>query len=166
MNTIPVSEIAVLDAQGNSHRFAEYMGKATLVVNVASKCGFTPQYKGLEALWQQYGAQGLKVVGFPCNQFGGQEPGSDEEIQQFCSLTYQVSFPVLGKIEVNGAHTAPLYSWLKSQAPGVLGMESVKWNFTKFLITEGGAHVERFAPQTDPWAMEKQIQDALKPVGQ
>lgn len=136
-------------------------GKPVLVVNVASKCGFTPQYAGLEELHKKYGAKGLQVIGFPCNQFGGQEPGTDSEIQQFCQINYGVSFPVLAKVDVNGSDTAPVYEFMKSAAPGVLGTEAIKWNFTKFLIGRDGKVLDRFAPQTKPEELSKDIEKAL-----
>jgi glutathione peroxidase len=157
-----ISQIAVLDAQGNERPFALYMGTATLVVNVASRCGFTSQYEGLEQLHRTYAPQGLRVVGFPCNQFGGQEPGSNEDIQTFCSLTYQVTFPVLSKTDVNGPQASPLYVWLKKKAPGLLGLEAIKWNFTKFLLDATGSNVERFAPNVLPVDMKPAIERMLK----
>ena len=131
-------------------RLAEYRGKVLLIVNVASKCGFTPQYEGLEALFQAYKDQGLVVLGFPCNQFAGQEPGSDEEIQSFCRLNYSVTFPVFAKIEVNGPNAHPLYQFIKDQARGLAGTQSVKWNFTKFLVDRQGHVVRRYASTTVP----------------
>jgi glutathione peroxidase len=139
----------------------EYRGKVLLIVNVASKCGFTPQYTGLEALYQKYRAKGLEILGFPCNQFGAQEPGNEEEIKQFCSLTYPVSFPLFAKIDVNGTETHPLYSHLKTEAKGLLGTEAVKWNFTKFLVDREGSVVKRFAPQTEPSELEPEIEKLL-----
>lgn len=129
-------------------------GKVGLIVNVASRCGFTPQYVELEALYQKYRAQGLVVLGFPCNQFGGQEPGGEAEIASFCSLTYQVTFPLFAKIAVNGGGTHPLFAFLKKQAPGLLGSTAIKWNFTKFLVDRGGVVVVRHAPTTAPRAFE------------
>lgn len=125
-------------------------GKVLLIVNVASKCGFTPQYAGSQALQDRYAAQGFSVLGFPCNQFGAQEPGDAKEIANFCSLTYDVSFPLFAKIDVNGDGTAPLYRYLEHEAPGLLGSEAIKWNFTKFLIDRSGKVVKRYAPQTKP----------------
>jgi glutathione peroxidase len=135
---------------GTPQPLADYVGKVVLVVNVASKCGLTPQYTGLEALYRRYGEQGLVILGFPCNQFAEQEPGSAEEIAQFCSSTYDVTFPVFGKIDVNGPGEHPLYHWLKTSAPGVFGTEGIKWNFTKFLIGRDGHVVQRFAPTDEP----------------
>ena len=129
---------------GGEQALDAYRGKVVLVVNVASKCGFTPQYQGLETIWRQYRDQGLVVLGFPCDQFGHQEPGDENEIKNFCSLNYEVSFPMFAKIEVNGAGTHPLYQWLKSSAPGLLGTEGIKWNFTKFLVGKDGKVVKRY----------------------
>ena len=124
---------------------------------MASRCGFTPQYQGLESLYRRYAERGLSVLGFPCNQFGAQEPGSDSEIRDFCTTSYQVTFPLYSKIEVNGEGTHPLYRWLKSRAKGVLGSESIKWNFTKFLVDRNGNVVDRFAPQTTPADLESKV---------
>lgn len=132
-----------------------------LVVNVASKCGFTPQYKGLEALYREFKNQKFTILGFPCNQFGAQEPGSSDEIQSFCSLTYDVTFPIMAKVDVNGSNADPIYAWMKSEAPGLLGTEAVKWNFTKFLISKNGQVLQRFAPQSEPKDLTKDIQKAL-----
>ena len=146
---------------GTSQPLAEFAGKVVLVVNVASKCGLTPQYAGLEALYRRYRDQGFVVLGFPCNQFAEQEPGSAEEIAQFCSLTYDVSFPMFGKIDVNGADEHPLYAWLKRSAPGVMGTEGIKWNFTKFLVGRDGLVVERFAPTDEPESIAPAIERLL-----
>jgi len=132
-----------------------------LVVNTASKCGFTPQYEGLEALWRKYRDSGFAVLAFPCNQFGGQEPGTADEIAQFCDVNFGVSFPLLAKIEVNGPGADPLYDWLKSEAPGLLGSKAVKWNFTKFLVDRSGQVVRRYAPTDKPAALEKDIEALL-----
>lgn len=140
---------------------ADKLGKVILVVNTASKCGFTPQYDGLEALWRQYGPQGFEVIAFPCNQFGHQEPGSADEIDQFCKVNFGLSFPLMGKIDVNGAGAAPLYDWLKAEAPGVMGTKSVKWNFTKFLIGRDGKVVRRYAPTDKPESLAKDIEALL-----
>lgn len=131
--------------------------KAVLVVNVASKCGFTPQYTGLQKLHQDYADKGVVILGVPCNQFGAQEPGNAEEIASFCSTTYEVSFPILEKVDVNGSNAHPLYQWLKNQKPGLLGTEGIKWNFTKFLINKQGEVVDRFAPQTTPDDLRKEL---------
>ena len=135
---------------GSSTSLAEYHGKVMLIVNVASQCGFTPQYSGLEALYRKYHAKGLEVLGFPCNQFGGQEPGTADEIRNFCSAKYEVTFPLFAKIDVNGKHTDPLFQWLKAQARGVLGTEAIKWNFTKFLVDAEGTVVDRYGSSTTP----------------
>ncbi|HDZ57360.1 MAG TPA: glutathione peroxidase [Pseudomonas xinjiangensis] len=136
-------------------------GKAYLVVNTASKCGFTPQYKGLESLWKAYGEKGLRVAGFPCNQFGGQEPGSEQEIVEFCELNFGVTFPLFKKVDVNGANAHPLFVQLKSDAPGLLGSKRIKWNFTKFLVDANGRVVKRYAPTTSPDDMAKDIEALL-----
>lgn len=151
----------VRSANGEATSLDAYKDKVVLIVNVASKCGFTPQYKGLEELYQKYKDKGLVILGFPCNQFGGQEPGSDSEIQSFCQLNYGVSFPVMGKIEVNGASADPLFVWLKKSAPGLLGTELIKWNFTKFLIDKGGNVVKRFGPQDEPHKLAEDIEKLL-----
>ncbi|WP_313435305.1 glutathione peroxidase [Novosphingobium sp.] len=140
---------------------ADRLGKVLLVVNTASKCGFTPQYAGLEALWRKYRDQGFEVIAFPCNQFGGQEPGSAEEIASFCDVNFGLSFPLMGKVDVNGDHAAPLWTWLKSEAPGLLGSKSIKWNFTKFLIGRDGKVVRRYAPTDRPERLEKDIEALL-----
>lgn len=140
---------------------ASKRGKVLLVVNTASKCGFTPQYEGLEALWRRYGERGFEVLAFPCNQFGGQEPGDAAEIGEFCSLNFGVSFPLMGKIAVNGPDAAPLYGWLKAEAPGVLGTRRIKWNFTKFLIDRDGAVVRRYAPTAKPEKITADIEALL-----
>ena len=142
---------------GTPQSMAAYKDKVVLVVNVASKCGFTPQYTGLEALWRAHKDQGLVILGFPCNQFGAQEPGNAAEIATFCSTRYDVTFPIFSKIEVNGDNTDPLYGFLKHEAPGLLGTESIKWNFTKFLVDRAGKVVHRFAPETTPEAIEGDI---------
>ena len=156
-----IYDLKVKDAHGEAYSLAGLKGKVILIVNVASKCGFTPQYEGLEALHKKYGEKGLAVLGFPCNQFGGQEPGSNEEIQHFCKLTYGASFPVLGKLEVNGPGADPLYVYLKEKAPGVLGSEAIKWNFTKFLVDRTGKVAGRYAPATKPEALAPDIEKAL-----
>jgi glutathione peroxidase len=152
----------VSSAEGSDILLENYRGQLVLVVNVASKCGFTPQYKGLEDLYLKYKDQGLVILGFPCNQFGGQEPGSNQEIQNFCQLNYGVTFPVFAKVEVNGNEAAPLYQWLKSSAPGLLGTEMIKWNFTKFLVGRDGKVLKRFAPTDTPVDLEKEIKTYLK----
>lgn len=151
----------VKDAKGEDYSLSALKGKVALIVNVASNCGFTPQYGGLEALHKKYAARGLAVVGFPCNQFGDQEPGTNEQIQKFCRLNYDVTFPVLGKLDVNGAGADPLYAHLKAAAPGVLGSEAIKWNFTKFLVDREGKVIGRYAPATKPEALVPDIEKAL-----
>ena len=140
--------------------FADYKGKVLMVVNTASKCGFTPQYKGLEALYQKYKDQGLVILGFPCDQFAHQEPGNDEEIAQFCEINFGVTFPLMKKVNVNGADADPVFKFLKSRTRGLLG-SSVKWNFTKFLVSRDGSRIERFAPVTTPESLDKKIADWL-----
>ena len=151
----------VQGADGQPLNLEKYKGQVVLVVNVASKCGFTPQYKGLEELYKKYKDQGFVILGFPCNQFGSQEPGTDSEIQQFCSLTYDVSFPIMAKVEVNGSKASPVYQWLKEEAPGLLGTEFIKWNFTKFLIGKDGKVIKRYAPNDEPKKIADDIQKAL-----
>ena len=146
---------------GQSKPLSDYRGKVLLIVNVASKCGFTPQYTGLEALQRKYAPGGLEVLGFPCNQFGAQEPGDEAEIASFCSLTYEVSFPMFAKIEVNGPKADPLYAFLKHEKPGLLGTEAIKWNFTKFLVGRDGQVAARFAPNVKPEALEGEIEKLL-----
>ena len=146
---------------GEEQSLAAYRGKTALIVNVASKCGFTPQYTGLEALYRKYHDQGLVVLGFPCDQFGHQEPGDEAEIRNFCSLNYDVSFPMFAKIDVNGADAHPLYKYLKHEAKGLLGSESIKWNFTKFLVDKDGKVVRRYAPTDTPESIDKDIAAAL-----
>ncbi len=157
-----IFEFNVLDSKKETLPLKNFKDKVILVVNVASKCGFTPQYAGLESLYKKYSAKGFVVLGFPCNQFGGQEPGSNEEIQQFCDLNFKVSFPLMDKIEVNGTNTHPLYNFLKSSAPGILGTEAIKWNFTKFLIGKDGKVLHRYSPQTKPEEIATDIELALK----
>ena len=148
-------------SNGEDTSLEEYRGKVLLVVNTASKCGFTPQFAGLEELHEKYKDQGLQIIGFPCNQFGKQDPGSNEEITEFCQLNYGVSFPMMGKIEVNGSGADPLYKHLKSEAPGALGTRAIKWNFTKFLVNRDGEVVKRFAPATTPEKLESEIEALL-----
>ena len=146
---------------GETISLADKAGKVLLVVNTASKCGFTPQYDGLEALWRKYRDRGFEVVAFPCNQFGGQEPGSADEIAEFCKVNFGLSFPLMGKIDVNGAGAAPLYDWLKAEAPGIFGTQRIKWNFTKFLIGRDGRVVKRFAPTEKPAKLKADIEALL-----
>ena len=154
-------DFTVRDLAGHDVPLADYRGKVLLIVNTASKCGFTPQYEGLEALYRSLKDRGFAVLGFPCNQFAGQEPGSAEEIGQFCKLTYDVSFPMFAKIDVNGPDASPLYKWLKAEAPGLLGSTSVKWNFTKFLVDRDGHVTGRYAPTTGPEALRKPVEALL-----
>ena len=152
-----VYDFSATDIDGRERSLREFAGQALLIVNVASKCGFTPQYTGLEALWRKHSAAGFSVLGFPCDQFGHQEPGDEQEIRQFCSLNYDVSFPLFSKIEVNGAGAHPLYRWLKSEKAGVLGTEAIKWNFTKFLVDRDGQVVRRYAPTDTPEKIDADV---------
>jgi glutathione peroxidase len=156
-----LTDIPVRTATGDETTLAEHAGKVLLIVNTASKCGFTPQYEGLEALHRTYRDRGFAVLGFPCNQFGAQEPGDAAEIANFCSLTYDVTFPVFAKIDVNGTNASPLFEQLKAAAPGLFGSQAIKWNFTKFLVDRGGHAVERFAPTTKPDAIVPAIEKLL-----
>ncbi|MEP7006005.1 MAG: glutathione peroxidase [Sphingomonas bacterium] len=156
-----ITEMSVKAADGSVADLSAYAGKVLLIVNTASKCGFTPQYEGLEALHRKYADRGFEVLGFPCNQFGGQEPGDAAEIANFCSLTYDVTFPVFAKIDVNGDNADPLFERLKSDAPGLLGSKGIKWNFTKFLVDRSGKTVERYAPTTKPEDIEADIEKLL-----
>jgi len=156
-----VYDFSARDIDGNERSLADYRGKTLLIVNVASKCGFTPQYTGLEALWRTGQDKGLVVLGFPCDQFGHQEPGDEAEIRNFCSTSYDVSFPLFSKIEVNGQGAHPLYKWLKSEGKGILGSEAIKWNFTKFLVDGDGQVVKRYAPTDTPEKIGKDIQAQL-----
>ncbi|WP_337010552.1 glutathione peroxidase [Pantoea sp. AS142] len=157
---MPFYQLTATRLQGQLIPMADYAGKVVLVVNTASHCGFTPQYAGLEGLYKKYGARGLVVLGFPCNQFGKQEPGNTDDIAQTCHINYGVSFPMFGKVEVNGADTHPVFQYLKNALPGVLGGR-IKWNFTKFLIGRDGKPLRRFAPMTPPEKMEAAILAAL-----
>jgi len=156
-----ITDIPVTKADGSATTLADHVGEVLLIVNVASKCGFTPQYEGLETLHRDYGERGFEVLGFPCNQFGGQEPGDAAEIANFCSLTYDVTFPVYAKVKVNGPEAAPLFTHLKKEAPGLLGSEGIKWNFTKFLVDRAGKVVERYAPTTKPEDIAADIEKLL-----
>jgi glutathione peroxidase len=156
-----IASIPVTAADGSSTDLSEHDGKVLLIVNTASKCGFTPQYGGLEALHRRYADRGFAVLGFPCNQFGAQEPGDAEEIARFCSLTYDVTFPVFAKVDVNGPAAAPLFRHLKSEAPGLLGSTGIKWNFTKFLVDRSGKVVRRYAPTAKPEAIAAEIEALL-----
>ena len=153
-----LTQIPVTKADGTTADLSDHNGEVMLIVNVASKCGFTPQYEGLEALQRKYDGKGFSVLGFPCNQFGAQEPGNAEEIASFCKLTYDVSFPLYGKIDVNGDNAAPLYQHLKDEARGLLGSKSIKWNFTKFLVDRTGKVVKRYPPQAKPEELARDIE--------
>lgn len=152
---------SVKTIDGKEISLSDYKGKVLLVVNVASRCGFTPQYTGLEKLYQSYHSRGFEVLGFPCNQFGAQEPGSESEIQSFCETNYRITFPMFAKIEVNGKNAHPLYQDLKQEAKGILGTEAIKWNFTKFLIDKSGKVVKRFAPTDKPEDLKASIESLL-----
>lgn len=152
-----IYEISVKDSEGAQVPLEKYKGNVLLVVNVASKCGLTPQYAGLESLYQKFHARGLEVLAFPCNQFGGQEPGTQAEIQTFCQTNYAVTFPLFSKIEVNGEGAHDLYKYLKTACPGILGSEAIKWNFTKFLVDRSGTVVSRAAPTSTPESLEPEI---------
>ena len=154
-------DIELKTNSGEAIKLSDFKSKVLLIVNTASACGFTSQYKGLEELYKKYKDQGLEILAFPCNQFGAQEPGSDAEIKEFCDLNYSVSFPLFSKIEVNGDEAHPLYVELKSQAKGLMGTEAIKWNFTKFLVSKDGESVFRFAPQDTPESMAKKIEELL-----
>lgn len=155
-----VFDFSVKDIQGKDINLSQYKGKLLLIVNVASKCGFTPQYKGLEDLYRDLKDK-VEILAFPCNQFGKQEPGNAEEIKNFCSLTYDVSFPLFAKVDVNGKEAAPLYSFLKQEKPGLLGTEMIKWNFTKFLVNKEGQVVKRYAPNDTPETIKKDLANYL-----
>ena len=146
---------------GTEIDLAEKKGKVLLVVNTASKCGFTPQYDGLEKVFQKYSDQGFEVLGFPCNQFGGQEPGNADEIEQFCKVNFGVTFPLMKKVDVNGPDASPLFDWMKKEAPGLMGSKAIKWNFTKFLIDREGNVVKRYAPADRPESIAKDIEKLL-----
>ena len=154
-------DFAATDIDGQPRPLADYAGKVLLIVNVASKCGFTPQYEGLESLWRAYSDRGLVVLGFPCDQFGHQEPGDEAEIRNFCSLTYDVDFPLFSKIDVNGSNAHPLWQWLKEEKSGLLGIGAIKWNFTKFLVGRDGKVIKRYAPTDEPKSLAKDIEAAL-----
>ncbi len=156
-----IYDFTVNDIHGKPVKLDRYRGKVMLVVNTASECGFTPQYKGLEAMYKKLHGKGLEVLGFPCNQFGGQEPGDDKEISQFCELNFGVTFPMFAKVDVNGEQAAPVYKYLKAAKPGLLGSEAIKWNFTKFLVDRDGNVVKRFAPNDTPESIAADIEKAL-----
>ncbi|MCB2083179.1 MAG: glutathione peroxidase [Sphingomonadaceae bacterium] len=156
-----IADFTVESSNGSKLDLSEKKGKVLLVVNTASKCGFTPQYKGLEAVFQDYKDKGFEVLAFPCNQFGGQEPGGQDEIEQFCEVNFGLSFPLMKKIDVNGDDASPLFDWMKGEAPGLMGSKSIKWNFTKFLIDREGNVVKRYAPQDTPDRIRKDIEKLL-----
>jgi glutathione peroxidase len=159
--TQTIYDFEALGMNGKSVKLSQYKDKALLIVNTASACGFTPQFGGLEELHKQFGKQGLVVLGFPCNQFGAQDAGSNDEIASFCQLNFGVTFPMMAKIDVNGANATPLYNWLCSEAPGLLGSKAIKWNFTKFLVGKDGHVIKRYAPQDTPESLEKDIKAVL-----
>ena len=156
-----LTKIPITAPDGSTTDLSSHQGEVMVIVNVASKCGFTPQYEGLEALQRKYGPKGFTVVGFPCNQFGAQEPGNADEIANFCKLTYDVTFPMMGKIDVNGDNAAPIYRYLKDEAPGLLGSKAIKWNFTKFLVNRAGKVLKRYPPQTKPEDLTRDIEAVL-----
>ena len=156
-----IYDFTARDIDGNERSLGEFRGKTLLVVNVASKCGFTPQYTGLEKLWRELRDRGVVVLGFPCDQFGHQEPGDEAEIRSFCSTSYEVSFPLFAKIEVNGEHAHPLYRWLKHEGKGILGSEAIKWNFTKFLVDAHGQVLKRYAPTDTPEKIGRELDHLL-----
>lgn len=157
-----IYDFQVKDSKGQLIPLSNYKDQVVVVVNTASKCGYTPQYKDLQALYEEYKNEGLVVIGFPCNQFMNQEPGSNEEIQSFCELNYGVTFPIFGKVDVNGENADPLFKYLSKNAPGIMGLKSIKWNFTKFIIDKNGEVVERVAPQTNPQEMKATVEKLLK----
>ena len=154
-------DFQAIDIDGQTVSLSNYRGKVLLIVNVASKCGFTPQYSGLEKLWQDYRGRGLVVLGFPCDQFGSQEPGDEEEIKNFCSINFNVSFPMFAKIEVNGDQAHPLWKWLKQEKSGLLGIGAIKWNFSKFLVGRDGKAIKRYAPTDKPESIVGDIEAVL-----
>ncbi len=156
-----VYDFQATSIQGQPVPLSDYRGQVLLIVNTASACGFTPQFAGLEQLHKTYGDKGLAVVGFPCNQFGSQDPGSNDEIASFCEMNYGVSFPMMEKIDVNGSAAHPLYKWLTAEAPGLLGLKAIKWNFTKFLVGKDGQVIQRYAPTDAPKSLAKDIEKAL-----
>lgn len=159
--TAPIYEFNAPRLNGKEQSFGDYKDKVLLIVNTASKCGFTPQFEGLEKLYGDLKDKGLEILGFPCNQFGNQDPGSDDEIGEFCQINYGVSFPMFSKIDVNGSNEAPLYSYLKKERPGLMGSKRIKWNFTKFLVNKEGKVVKRFAPTDTPASIRREIEALL-----
>jgi glutathione peroxidase len=162
MATTSIYDFDALSIDGKPAQLSSQRGKVMLIVNTASACGFTPQFEGLEKLWATYRDQGLMIIGFPSNEFGGQDPGSNDQISSFCQLNYGVSFPMMSKVKVNGGEAHPLWQWLKAQAPGILGTEGIKWNFTKFLVGRDGQVLKRYAPNDTPQSIAKDIEKALK----
>ena len=160
MNT-SIYDFSCKDSSGNEVNLSDFQGKTLLIVNTASKCGFTPQYEGLEELQKKYGSKNFSVLAFPCNQFGGQEPGSSNEIIEFCSLNYKNTFPIFSKINVNGSDAHPLFNYLTKEKKGILGTEKIKWNFTKFLINNNGEPIARYGPSTPPDDIQSDIEDLL-----
>jgi glutathione peroxidase len=158
---VTIHDFSATAADGSQVSMADYEGKVLLIVNTASKCGFTPQFAGLEQLWQKYRDQGLTVIGFPCNQFANQDPGTNDEIVEFCQINYGVTFPMMAKVDVNGADADPIFQWLTQQAPGLLGSKRIKWNFTKFLIGRDGEVVARFGPKDEPEEIAPAIEEAI-----
>lgn len=156
-----IHDFSAVDIDGRNRSLGEFRGKVLLLVNVASRCGFTPQYAGLEKLWREYGPRGLVVLGFPCDQFGHQEPGNEAEIREFCSLNYEVTFPMFSKVDVNGDHAHPLWAWLKQEKGGLLGFDAIKWNFSKFLVGHDGQVIERYASIDKPESLAGDIEQAL-----
>ena len=156
-----IQDFEAVDITGKTVRLADQAGKLLLIVNTASQCGFTPQFAGLEKLWEAYKDRGLVVMGFPSNEFGRQDPGSNDEIASFCQLNYGVSFPMMAKVDVNGGDAHPLFQWLKTEAPGLLGSKAIKWNFTKFLVGRDGQVIKRYAPQDKPESLAADIEAAL-----
>jgi len=161
MRTASIYDFQAQSISGKDIALSDFKGQVMLIVNTASKCGFTPQFGGLEELHKTYSGKGLAVLGFPCNQFGSQDPGTDSEIAAFCQLNYGVSFPMMGKVDVNGPKAHPLYQWLSAEAPGLLGSKSIKWNFTKFLVGKDGQVIKRYAPLDKPADLAKDIEAAL-----
>ena len=156
-----IYDFEALSIDGKPAQLATQRGKVLLIVNTASQCGFTPQFAGLETLWETYRDRGLVIIGFPSNQFGGQDPGSNDEISSFCQLNYGVSFPMMSKVDVNGAQAHPLWKWLTAEAPGILGSKAIKWNFTKFLVGRDGKVLKRYAPTDKPESLQRDIEAAL-----